>query len=57
VSDTSGADSGGTEVDPGTVTYAEGQAESQGGGEVQLSDDDITGLLQQYGVTDDSGVA
>jgi hypothetical protein len=57
VSDTSSADSGGTEVDPDTVTYAEGQADGQGGGEVQLSDDDITGILQQYGVTDDSGVA
>jgi len=57
VSDTSDADSGGTEVDPATVTYAEGQAASQGGGEVQLSDDDITGVLQQYGVTDDSGSA
>ena len=57
MSDTSDADSGGTEVDPATVTYAEGQAASQGGGEVQLSDDDITGVLQQYGVTDDSGSA
>jgi hypothetical protein len=55
VADTSGGGSGEQETDPNTVTYAEGQAEAQGGGELQLSDDDITGILQQYGVTDDPG--
>jgi hypothetical protein len=52
---TDGQDPTGQEVDPNTVTYAEAQAETQGGGEVQMSDDDITAILQQYGVTDDPG--
>ncbi|HLY81749.1 MAG TPA: hypothetical protein VKQ71_02130 [Acidimicrobiales bacterium] len=43
------------DLDPDSVTYAEAQAETQGGAECQLADDDITGILQQYGVTDDPG--
>jgi hypothetical protein len=51
------SEASGQELDPNSVTYAEGQAETQGGAECPLSDDDITGILQQYGVTDDPGTS